>query len=179
VRQFVAVYPLLAMLAWSGLGGLLRDTEREHGAGRRLHRAAAAVVLATLALGLWRSHPHELSYYNAFIRGVGGAETAGLELCYYLECVDPPFVRALDRHLEAGTRVSMVPYWPELLHTYQRHGLLRSDFTLQPVEAGEPDLLVYIRRRATIDDTTYRALPALHETLYEGVSLAKLVRPAE
>ena len=178
VRQFLAVYPLLTLLAWTGFRRVVDEAAR-HSRARHLRPAAVVAMAAILALGVWRSHPHELAYYNAFVGGIRGAEASGMEMCYFLECVDPPFVRALNQNVSAGSRVSMAPYWPELLATYQRHGLLRTDFTLQPEDAGPPDLLVYVRRRSRINDATYRALPALHETTYDGVSLAKLVRPVK
>lgn len=176
VRQFVAVYPLAGLLAWIGMLGyrdrLIEERPRLQG------WASAALLLAVpvaLALPAWSAHPHELSYYNGLIGGIGGAEELGMEITYYFDAIDAGTLAALDRHVEAGQTLGMSPYWPDVFQSYRDHGRLRGNFRVVP--PGEPCqwLLVY-RRRHFFDDAAYLELTPVHEVRYEGVSLLKLVK---
>lgn len=177
VRQFLSVYPLLALLSLGGLMGILAlleaDSPRLARCGRWLWPAALASLLATT---VWRNHPHELSYYNAFIGGIRGAERSGMELTYYLESVDPGLIASLNENLEGGKTIAIFPYWPELLAAYHQKGVLRAGFRILTEASAEiPDYLLVFRRRGVVKDAWYESLIPLYEVNYDGVSLTKLV----
>src|SRR5205085_1186681 len=83
-----------------------------------------ATVVGLLAAGLWRAHPHELSYYNALIGGIRGAERQGMEMSYFFEPVGPPFIEAMNREIHSGATVQLLPDWPILLAGYRIKGVL-------------------------------------------------------
>lgn len=182
VREFLAVYPLLGILFWAGLQGIAAwITARSPGRGHAVWPGALGLaVTSMLALEVWQSHPHELSYYNGVIGGIRGAERRGMEISYYLESIGPDMVQAINREVGTGKTLYMTPSWTNLLDIYQEHGQMRRDFVLLPVvTATRPDYFLIVRRRALIDDDWYVRQPALYEVSYDGVSLAKLVRVDE
>lgn len=65
VRHILPVYPLLAI---AGAGMLASHLPR------RAFRVAATLLIVAAGLSLWRSHPHELGYFNAIAEGTGGGE---------------------------------------------------------------------------------------------------------
>jgi hypothetical protein len=180
VRQFLGVYPLISLVAWVGLRGVLAQW-----GSVRWERSARVVVLpatvvALLAAVVWRAHPHELSYYNLLIGGIRGAERNGMEMSYFFESVGPPFLEAMNRDIHNGATVQIDPDWPALLIAYRMKGVLVPTITILPKNSKEvPDYRILLRRRAAVDDRWYRAQPAIYETEYDGVSLAKLVKVHE
>jgi 4-amino-4-deoxy-L-arabinose transferase-like glycosyltransferase len=179
VRQFLSVYPLLGIVAWAGLLGLLRQARRErpHWPRGRATAVACAVPVALLALVLLRTHPFELSYYNATIGGVRGAERRGMELSLYFEAIDRDCLDALERHLRPGDKLLVSPPWPPLLPEYARHGALRLPpiFLLPSDTTERPDWLLLVRRRNAFDDRQFVTLPGVYERRFDGVSMVKLV----
>ena len=177
VRQFLSFYPLLGVLASVGLWEIFPAADQPASSRSWLsHAAARLAVFAALVAALCRAHPHELSYYNALIGGIRGAEMRGMEMSYFFESIDPPFLAALDRALRPGLALKMIPPVGQLPVAYRAHGLLNTDFRWLPPDSLEkPDVLVVLRRRALVDDEWYKSLKAVYETKYDGVSLAKLV----
>jgi hypothetical protein len=98
VRLFLPSVASLAVLAGVGVSTLTRVS-----GSKRLARAGVLLgVLAAgeCALGLARFYPYTLSYYNAAIGGLPGAERAGFELTYYWDTMAGPFfdwLRERDR----------------------------------------------------------------------------------
>ena len=176
VRQFVGVFPLIGLLSWTGIRGVLDRL----GSQRRFPSvsvAAPTAIALILALQLYAAHPHELSFYNRIAGGARGAELLGMEMSYFFESIDQRFLGAMNRTLRPGDKVYMIPRWPPLIELYQAKRLLRRDFVLLPhVTSETPDYFVVLRRRGIIDDAFYAALETIHETTYDGVSLAKLGR---
>lgn len=179
VRQFIGLFPCLGMLAWLGWQGVLDFWGEKFSGGKKtIGRAAVSLIpLGVLAAVLAQSHPFELSYYNAFIGGLRGAEKRGMEMTYYFETIQPDFLREVNRTLQPGESVLLVPYWPDLLINYQEQGLLRGDILISSQEMGRSAHYVLIcRRRSVIQDDLYQNAPAVLEVAHDGVSLTKLVR---
>ena len=175
VRQFVSVYPLIALLGFIGLTGYRRRLVEEY--PRMLVASKAMFLAVPLALvgTVWRSHPHELSYYNPVIGGLRGAEALGMEITYYFDALSDDTLRAMDSHILPGQTLGMSPLWARLLESYRDHGRLRMDFKV--VDYREPsDWLLLYRRRHMVDDEAYIRVAAVHEVTYDGVSLLKLVK---
>lgn len=181
VRQFLSVYPLLALCSWAGLLGILARINKEISSPniRYFKKGLVLCVLGVLGTGVWQCHPFELSYYNAFIGGIQGAERAGMEMTYWLDSGNRDFIRALDEYLVDGAKLYIAPHWPLVLQSYSQHGILHGTFTfLAPtVPAKYADYVILFRRRAVVDDESeYIPFPALTEVTYDGVSLAKFIR---
>ncbi len=181
VRQFIGLFPCLGMLAWLGWQGILDCwKDKFYGASDFAGRAALSLIpLGLLAAASIRAHPFELSYYNAFIGGLRGAEKKGMEMTYYYETIQPEFLRKVNQTLAPGQALLLIPYWPDLLFNYQDHGLLREDVFI----AGEKDgdsaqFVLACRRRSAIQDDLYLDAPAVLEVSHDGVSLTKLIRQA-
>jgi hypothetical protein len=179
VRQFVSVYPLLALLAWIGFMGyldrLLAELPRLSKGGVSMLGLSVPLLLASTVV---RNHPHELSYYSPIIGGIRGAERLGMETTYYFDALGDASLRALQEHVAPGQTLAMSPFWPLLLNSYRDHGSLPLDFKI--VRAGESaDWLLLYRRRHAIDDRLYLELKAVHEVRYDDVSLLKLVKRSD
>jgi hypothetical protein len=103
-RLFLIVFPLWAILIGRGFGLIW---ERLH--GHRWPRAALACFLLVQGYGLLALHPFQLSYYNAFVGGLPGAERLGLELTFWGDAVDHVLLDDLVRTVPADTTVALVP----------------------------------------------------------------------
>jgi hypothetical protein len=172
VKLFLPFFPFLAILAGIGLDALAR-------AFSPAPRVAAALGLAATLGGMGfrmaRLHPYHLSYYNALVGGLPGAQRHGFEIQYYdLWYLD--LARWLNS-LPDGARVFFQPNNKEYLahaHWYYRAGRLRPDVT---VVAGEPqaDLVVLTHEMRWPQYPALRARyagrPALSEIRVEGVPL--------
>ena len=76
------------------------------------------------AFSTWRYHPLQLSYYNALIGGLSGANRAGMEPTYYWDAVTPDVREWLNTH--TGDRRSVGFAFPAVTFEYlHRWGLLR------------------------------------------------------
>jgi hypothetical protein len=182
IRQFVSVYPLLAMLSWIGMQGVLAHLRKEKPGWNHclVEKASAAVVVGILAVVLLSCHPFMLSYYNLFIGGIEGAEMAGMEMTMHFETISARMLAVMKEHLTPGTTLAMFPRWELLLKTYQKHGLLGEGFTVLPAKStARPDYILVVRRRFTFDERLYKAMVPLCEVKYRSVSLVKFVRIPE
>ncbi len=103
LRMFLPSVLSLAVLAGIGAGRLA-----ERLAGTRFRVIAAVVGGAALLeglVGIVQLYPYTLSYYNASIGGLKGAERHGFEITYYWDTMGPEFLEWVRRenarrHLE-------------------------------------------------------------------------------
>ena len=91
--------------------------------GRR-GRIALAAFLLVQAVGVVALHPFGLSYYNALVGGLPGAERLGLELTYWNDPVDQVLLDRLAREASRGTSAALVPT------LYPGQGILTTNRTL-------------------------------------------------
>ncbi len=101
-RLFLVVFPFLAILTGQGFGFLWRDR-------RRARRAILLTVLVLQAGGVVWMHPFGLSYYNALVGGLPGAERLGLELTYWGDAVDDVLLDRLADEARANDSAALVP----------------------------------------------------------------------
>jgi 4-amino-4-deoxy-L-arabinose transferase-like glycosyltransferase len=144
-RLFLLVFPL-----WAVLIGLGFDAAWRWAARRSWVRFAMAAALAGQGYGVVALHPFGLSYYNALVGGLPGAERLGLELTYWGDAVDPRLLDALAERARPGAVAAMVP----TLHHIQglasttpalaRRGIALRDESAAP----RADWLVVYRRTA-------------------------------
>lgn len=177
VRQFLAVMPLLGLLCTVAYLSVIERLCARVPAERA--RVWSGVSLSAALLGLvltfvpWLRVP--LSSYNPLAGGLAGAEAQGLETTYFLEVVSPEFLQRMNSALMAGDSVMLLPQWPGLLRRYQAEGFLRSDVLVVDDLRKQPSYLLFVRRRAAIDDNLFLSLPAVLEARHHDVVLAKLV----
>jgi hypothetical protein len=103
-RLFLMVFPLWAVFIGRGFGEAW-----EKWSGRRLYRVGLLLFLVGQAYGVVAVHPFGLSYYNALVGGLSGAERLGLELTYWGDAVDPVLLDRLVRAAPAEAPAALVP----------------------------------------------------------------------
>ncbi|MFO0907230.1 MAG: glycosyltransferase family 39 protein [Isosphaeraceae bacterium] len=103
-RLFLMVFPLWALLVGRGWAWIWDRLK-----GRRIGQGAACLLLAGQAWGIVALHPFQLSYYNALVGGLRGAERLGLELTYWGDAVDRRLLDTLITVVPDGGQVALVP----------------------------------------------------------------------
>lgn len=118
-RLFLPVFPLWAVLIGRGLAWLW-----ERWGGRWTRMGLVAFVVAQ-GHGVVVMHPFGLSYHNALVGGLPGAERLGLELTYWSDPIDGRLLAGLARVAGPGESAAVIP----TLHH------------IQPAASMTPDLL--------------------------------------
>ena len=101
-RLFLLTFPLFAILIGRGFASLFRSS-------RAMIRLALTIFLATQSYGLIALHPFGLSYYNAIVGGLSGADRLGLELTYWGDAVDGVLLERLAAFASEGDSAVLVP----------------------------------------------------------------------
>ena len=109
VRLFLPAFPFLALLA--GVGGQCAWAwmARRWPTKPRRPFFAAALLFATQAGAVALIHPYELSYYNALVGGLWGADKLGLETTYWHDPVNRQVFAWLDRACPANSVIAFYP----------------------------------------------------------------------
>jgi hypothetical protein len=144
-RLFLHVFPAWAMLVGVGFGWLCEKC-RTVVAGR----VALVVLLIIQAYGVVTFHPFGLSYYNALIGGLPGAERLGLELTYWNDPVDQVLLNRLASEANPGASAALVPtLYPNQGILTTNRALVRREIVLSDEQqAGQAEWLVVSRRTA-------------------------------
>ena len=103
-RLFLIVFPL-----WAVFIGLGFATLYENCAGRTSLRIGLGSFLAAQGTGLILLHPFGLSYYNAAVGGLPGAERLGLELTFWGDAVDRDLLDRLLVENPGNAPTALVP----------------------------------------------------------------------
>ena len=107
IRLFLAVFPFVCLLAGLGASRAF-DLLAQRGPewlSRRPDILAAGVVLIVLGFPVARtiqSHPFQLSYFNALVGGVRGAESRGLEITTQKEVLNRAVLADLVEMIPGG-----------------------------------------------------------------------------
>lgn len=101
-RLFLVAFPFAAILAGEGFADLWRRATANR---RRL----LAGFLACQGVGVVWMHPFGLSYYNALVGGLPGAERLGLELTYWGDAVDDVLLDRLADEARPGQAAALAP----------------------------------------------------------------------
>lgn len=168
-RLFLPVFPLWAILIGIGARPVIAW------AHARARKIVLLVFLIAQSVGLISTSPFGLSYYNALVGGLPGAERLDLELTYWGDTIDPVLLDELARRAQLGQSVALAP----TLHHIQPAAYLTSSLfdkgiTIRP--EGEPaDWLIVYRRSAYWSPTTrarVESRPPLFARTRQGVWLS-------
>ncbi len=142
-RLFLVVFPAFAILVGRGFGSLWDRT------GRKGRTALVALIVAQ-GYGVVMLHPFGLSYYNALVGGLPGAERLGLELTYWGDSVDALLLDELARRAAEAETVALAPTLaPDQGKVATTRQLLsKSIIIADQDQAGRADWLVLSRRTA-------------------------------
>jgi 4-amino-4-deoxy-L-arabinose transferase-like glycosyltransferase len=144
-RLFLLVFPLWAILigrgfaaAW-GLAG-----------SRRGRRAGLVALVLAQGYGVVALHPFGLSYYNALVGGLPGAERLGLELTYWSDAVDRVLLDRLAAAAPPEASAALVPtlYPGQGIRTTTRALFHRKIFLQDEAAARRADWVIVSRRTA-------------------------------
>ena len=142
-RLFLVVFPLWALMIGKGFAGLL-DRAR----GRPAVRVALIGLLLAQGFGTASMHPFGLSYYNALVGGLPGADRLGLELTYWGDSVDPALIDHLARIADRGDSAALAPTLHHLQATATlRPSLVEKEVRLDDESAVGRDRWVVVYRR--------------------------------
>lgn len=108
-RLFLVVFPLWGMLIGRGFASVWIGL-----VNRARTRLAIVLVIMVQGYGVVTLHPFGLSYYNALVGGLPGAERLGLELTYWGDAVDRVL---LDRLVEIAPKDAPAALAPTLYPT--------------------------------------------------------------
>ncbi len=109
VRLFMPAFPFLAILA--GVAGKRCWEWVAERSRKRPWRPlfVAAVFFVTQAGAVWLIHPCELSYYNALVGGLWGADKLGMETTYWHEVVNRELFGWLNRACVSRQVIAFYP----------------------------------------------------------------------
>jgi 4-amino-4-deoxy-L-arabinose transferase-like glycosyltransferase len=120
VRLWLPAFPFLALLA--GVGGAQCwgwVAERSRRRPWRPLFVTAVFFLLQAGAVVW-ARPYYLSYYNALVGGLWGAQRLGLETTYWHDVVDRRLFRWLNRNARWGDRIAFYPVGEKVTLTDRR-----------------------------------------------------------
>lgn len=196
-RLFLVVYPLWAVLVglaagaagYEAAGVPQTNAPAERGLREKWFRWLVPVlVVLGVGEGLWamiRLHPCQLSYYNALVGGLAGANRLGFEPTYWRDSLTRGFLSEIVSHVPRGTTLYLAPVLHpanridlELLSPVLQSGAIRLDSydDADPARADMRYVVVY--RRHADPWASLEPAPAggqlLCEVRRDGVQLAAL-----
>ena len=161
-RLFLVSFPLWAVVAGEGaavvFGGL------RHWFSVRNAALIMAVGFACNSVGLLTMRPLYLSYYNALVGGLKGADALGFELTYWGDSLTPALLKTAAERTPAGQALAVAP----VLHQFQldallsqspdlrRRGLQLVEFSPSEAAAGE----LFFLRKASLPPAAWQRLEA-------------------
>ena len=175
-RLFLVAFPLWAILIGGGFASLWAACGRS-----RWRRGLAGAFLLAQGFGVVAMHPFCLSYYNALVGGLPGAERLGMELSYWGDAVDGPLLEPLERDFREGQRAALAPSLAPGQGAYATpRALLRRGIVLRDQEAvKDADWIAVYRREAYWSPELRAALRSgrpISERSRQGVWLSRLYR---
>src|SRR5262249_5472307 len=100
---------LVALPLWAMLVGLGFQSVVGWAGDRRWLCGAIVASVSAQGYGVIALHPFGLSYYNALVGGLPGAERLGLELTYWGDTIDPRLLDDVAQHAQPGQVVALAP----------------------------------------------------------------------
>jgi len=172
VRQFVALFPFLAVLAGYGVHRVWAAR------GDRIALLACGFVFVPPAIQMGWIHPHHLAYYGEVVGGVRGAAERGFETTYWMDVVDEEVWSWMNGSLPRGAEVVVVgPVLP--LERARAYGRLREDLVFRDELPG--DVLLVLESQSLVTPavrSAVRGVPPLYRKELAGVPLVSIYRLA-
>ncbi|MFO0945992.1 MAG: hypothetical protein U1D30_08605 [Planctomycetota bacterium] len=106
-RLFLFVFPLWSVVVGIGVSGLFGFLARW--VPSTFNYVLWAIFLVSQAIGIFRLHPCELSYYNALVGGLPGATNHGLEATYWGDSVTNGLLAELASRGKPGDQAALLP----------------------------------------------------------------------
>ena len=103
-RLFLMVFPL-----WSILIGREFRVLWTMCSGKTIVRVGLLIFMLVQGYGVVTYHPFGLSYYNAFVGGLSGAESRGLELTFWGDAVDRVLLDEVSKEVPGDAAIVLVP----------------------------------------------------------------------
>ena len=173
-RLFLIVFPLWAVLIGRGFGILWSGARRS-----AWLRGGLVVFLLAQAYGVIAMHPFGLSYYNALVGGLPGAQRLGLELTYWGDAVDPVLLDRLVRIAPAEADVALVPtLYPRQGIASTTYAMARRSILLSDEDSARNAAWVVVSRRTAYWKPAFRARVGRGRVVFErkrqGVWLSRI-----
>lgn len=179
IRLFLVACPMWALLAGLGVSRVTAWLSTRFKTSTIV--VAVSVFLAAQGWGIFASKPLPLSYYNALVGGVAGANRLGFEITYWDDCLNREFLSTIPD----GATVYLAP----VLHPGRPLSILDQNSDLQErgirIQAFDYELddeqgyLLLVHRRADLPPRWQKDRPELatvSELVHDGVTLARLLK---
>jgi hypothetical protein len=179
IRLFLVACPMWALLAGHGVAKAMTWLSVRF--KPRAIAVAVSVFVAAQAWGVFASSPLPLSYYNALVGGLAGAERLGFEVTYWDDCLTREFLSTIPNGatvylapvLHPGRPVSILDQNPSMnARNIQIHAF---DYELD----DEQGYLLLVHRRADLPPRWQQDQPELEtvsELVHNGVPLARILK---
>ena len=183
VRLFLPIFPLIAVLAAAGFKVVLEWVIQRAASKRQAQVAPSKVAAVWLFLALVtplaataRFAPFHLSYYSAFIGGLGGAVRAGMEPTYWGDTYRSAALWLAEK-AEPGATVWIEPVGFESTVRLFELGPLRPDlrFSSGPEGFDTADYAVTQNKPTEFSDFTRRLVATQEPVFTDGVGEVPLV----
>ena len=178
-RLFLIVYPLFTLVSGAGFAQLLSLLSR-HGRPA-VGLCLTCALMAGQAYGVYAHDPLGLSYYNALVGGLRGANQAGLEPTYWGDCLTRTFWQQVPEE--------SVVYVAPVLHPIQLQAITEQCPVIRERKIElrifhydlnrENGLLLLLHRKADLPpwlQTTLENEELEYAVRADGVTLARLIR---
>jgi 4-amino-4-deoxy-L-arabinose transferase-like glycosyltransferase len=144
-RLFLPAFP-----AWAMLIGLGFSRAWARWGSRGVGRVALVALMLGQGFGTLWMNPFGLSYYNALVGGLAGADRLGLETTYWGDAVDRVLLDELARRVTPGEVVALAPtLYPGQGVATTTAALVRREVVIQDeAAAASADWVLVSRRRA-------------------------------
>jgi hypothetical protein len=180
-RLFLVVFPLFAVLAARGAVLLFNRLPARIPVPYR--SLIVKFVLLAQVIGIYHMHPCHLSYYNALVGGLGGANRLGFEPTYWRDSFTRDFLKDIAAAVPPGSTLYCAPVLHpantvdlELLSPILREHNLRIDSYDDRDPAKRDMRYVIVFRRHADPWASLEPAPAngklLAEVTRDGVQLA-------
>jgi 4-amino-4-deoxy-L-arabinose transferase-like glycosyltransferase len=172
-RLFLMVFPLWAVFIGRGFGTLWERSKR------KWVRAVLVAFLLVQGYGVVAIHPFGLSYYNALVGGLGGADRLGLERTYWGDAVDRVLLDRLVSVAPAEADAALVPtLYPGQGIASTTRAMARVSILLRDEDAARNASWVVVSRREAYWKPAFRTRMARGRVVFErsrdGVWLSRI-----
>ncbi|NOZ63664.1 MAG: phospholipid carrier-dependent glycosyltransferase [Caldiserica bacterium] len=172
IRLFLPVFPFLMFFAGKGFLFL----KEKYLKSRYL---LLYLLLLPSLVSLFLIHPFYLSYYNALIGGLKGAEKRGMELTYWGDAINRKVFAWINANASWGSIISFYPAGYRQVKLYSLLGYLRKDLQGQDTINQKAEYVVLQMRKGMFNQKCRELLKYGKEVFSlekDGVSLVKIYK---